>query len=1147
MARRQIRHRPSQTRQRPREHGDGRWHISKRQCLRAASAIVSLHLTCIGLAGCDHVQVDLEGWPCNTRDDCVAGYACSTSRGLCVPVDQICVDNDGDGLGDGTNGNPGCIHPAVDSLDSDPSQCGDTDKDSCDDCDASTFDPLADGTDTDSDGLCDAGDPDDDEDGVLDEQDIDPLRANLCTDADADGCDDCSVSGGPPDISNDGVDTDKDGACDFTDVDDDGDAVADDSDPAPIDARICGDVDADSCDDCALSHGPPDPANDGEDTDYDGECNLTDQDDDNDTVADGDDLDPLDPSSCRDDDNDTCDDCSRSKGPPTTSNDGQDSDSDGLCDAGDADQDDDSVANADDVAPLDPSACRDVDGDTCDDCGVTIGSPDPSNDGPDGDVDGICDAGDRCTDFDHDGVGNNSPNNTSCAHSDVDSDDTDPGECTDTDLDDCDDCTSGYFNPANDGIDTDANGICDKVDPDDDGDGVLDKDDSHPIDKTRCADTDADGCDDCSSGSFAPSADGADGDDDGQCDDSDDCTDADRDGVGNGNLGNAGCIVAADDLDDHDANRCLDAEGDGCDDCAVTGGPPATANDGVDTDGDQICDVSDDCTDVDDDTLGNGNLGNTGCASTATDIADNDARRCQDSDGDSCDDCAVTRGPPAPNNDGADGDGDTICDATDACTDDDGDGLGNGNLDNTDCSNTTTDENDANRFLCADIEPDTCNDCVTGTFDPSADGADQDDDGLCDKGDGDRDGDGVNNGPDLDAIDPYVCADSDSDGCDDCSVTAGPPATSNDGSDRDSDGICDAFDWFDVAWEHRKPLSINTALIVGTLADFPVLLSTVDSDLKTKARADGKDLLFADSDGITPLDHEIEQWDPSTGTLVAWVRLTALSSGIGPGPHLHLYYGNPSATQPSSATGVWDGNYRAVWHLNEDPLAPGIDPIRDSTINGNNGSVQGDAGAWSAADSVAGPVANAFRFDHGSAYVNMGSRATLSTLDPLTLELWFQATSWGAGYGRMISKTPNSGFVPLSLYPHPTDTLRINRGRDTEDQFARAGNHSVQLNTWHHVAVVIDTATDVARIYVNGSEWGYEEFTAGAGAVTSDASFSLLLGNRGAQDRPFAGVLDEVRVSAEARTLDWIRTSFNNQSNPGAFVTKRAEQQGPQP
>ena len=78
--------------------------------------------------------------------------------------------------------------------------------------------------------------------------------------------------------------------------------------------------------------------------------------------------------------------------------------------------------------------------------------------------------------------------------------------------------------------------IPDACDADDDNDGVADADDSAPLDKFICRDVDADTCDDCSSGNDAPADDGTDTDADGLCNVGDVCpndadNDADADGV----------------------------------------------------------------------------------------------------------------------------------------------------------------------------------------------------------------------------------------------------------------------------------------------------------------------------------------------------------------------------------------------------------------------------------------------------------------------------------------------------------------------------------------------------------------------------------------------------------------------------------------
>jgi large repetitive protein len=457
-------------------------------------------------------------------------------------------DSDGDGIPDPLD--PDSDNDGVgDQLDASrlvATICRDLDFDGCDDCaitaaNRSGGDVLNDGTDTDRDGRCDASDLDDDSDGVPDLSDADPRNPNVCQDLDADGCDDCTSGQANP--ANDGVDGDGDGQCNAGDPDDDNDGVPDVSDTSPLDPNVCQDLDGDSCDDC--TSGQLDAANDGADNDRDGQCDAGDLDDDNDGVVDLIDSDPVNPRVCQDLDRDGCDDCA--SGHVDALNDGADADRDGLCDAGDPDDDGDGVPDANDASPFDPRVCQDLDRDGCDDC--TSGRVDAANDGADSDRDGQCDAGDP--DDDGDGVPDASDSNP-----------FDPRRCQDLDRDGCDDCTSGQVNPGNDGADLDSDGLCDAGDPDDDSDGVPDAADADPSNPRLCQDQDRDSCDDCASGRVDPANDGADLDRDGLCDQGEDVDrdrivdhrdfDADNDGV-----------VNADEYPGLDLDPLDDQDGDG--------------------------------------------------------------------------------------------------------------------------------------------------------------------------------------------------------------------------------------------------------------------------------------------------------------------------------------------------------------------------------------------------------------------------------------------------------------------------------------------------------------------------------------------------------------------------------------------------------
>ncbi|MEC9466096.1 MAG: hypothetical protein VX834_09945, partial [Myxococcota bacterium] len=505
---------------------------------------------------------------------------------------------------------------------------------------------------------------------------------------------------------------------------------------------------------------------------------------------------------CADTDGDSCDDCSLGGFDP--SGDGPDGDGDGICDQGDActDLDGDgfgtgTLNNADclfeqnDIDDSLATRCLDSDQDSCDDC--ASGSFDPSDDGSDLDSDGLCDMGDTCTDIDDDGVGSDGLDRSGCDIQIADTNDYDATLCADTDADGCDDCVQGHYDPMNDGEDTDGDGICNRsdtctdLDGDGLGDGTLNNEgcivatlDAAPEDPFQCADTDADSCDDCLSGLYNTLQDGEDADEDGICDASDLCTDLDRDGLGTGTGGNIGCLSLVNDSDDTQAFACADLDADGCDDCAAGSWNPD--DDGLDDDSDGLCNAGDTCTDVDGDGIGNGTLGNTGCVRSGTDSNDLQGTICLDSDSDGCDDCSS--GTFAPMSDGSDLDSDGICDFTDRCIDMDGDGFGDGSLGNETCPQSLTDVDDTSAQRCFDTDQDGCDDCSNGSFNPTSDGADGDNDGICDLSDRctDLDGDGLGNGnlgntecittlTDINDNAPGQCYDSDGDTCDDCSQT----------------------------------------------------------------------------------------------------------------------------------------------------------------------------------------------------------------------------------------------------------------------------------------------------------------------------------------------------------------------------------------
>jgi hypothetical protein len=116
----------------------------------------------------------------------------------------------------------------------------------------------------------------------------------------------------------------------------------------------------------------------------------------------------------------------------------------------------------------------------------------------------------------------------------------------------------------------------------------------------------------------------------------------------------------------------------------------------------------------------------------------------------------------------------------------------------------------------------------------------------------------------------------------------------------------------DAAFAARKVVTIDSTRVPGTAnhSNFPVLVSLTALNLRSTANgglvtsSQGHDILFRDEDPTTcsgpaacRLDHEIESYDPVTGTLVAWVRVPTLRySGSGANTVIYLYFGDATVT-----------------------------------------------------------------------------------------------------------------------------------------------------------------------------------------------------------------------------------------------------------
>ncbi len=334
--------------------------------------------------------------------------------------------------------------------------------------------------------------------------------------------------------------------------------------------------------------------------------------------------------------------------------------------------------------------------------------------------------------------------------------------------------------------------------------------------------------------------------------------------------------------------------------------------------------------------------------------------------------------------------------------------------------------------------------------------------------------------------------------------------------------------WYSASpWTRRIQLTIPAGAVGSTLSDFPLLVSIADADLAANAQPDGSDIRFTSADGTTDLSHEIEAYDPGTGSLTAWVRVPTVSASTA--TTVHLYYGAVDAPSREDVHGTWSDEVEAAWHLDRDPA--GTAPQLDDSSQRNHDGLS--IGAMTGADLVPGLVGRAIHLD-GTDDGFQVDRMDLEGRTAFTISAWVRldASSTDAS---VFSKADDASNRQVDLVVGSGGSVSARLLLDGGEVQASSAAATVGVGDWHHVAATWD-GTDLA-VVVDGTS---RASAAASGAIVPRYGMPVHIGNVVTQDRSLGAVLDEVRVETVARSIDWLAAVEANQRTPATFVVAGA-------
>jgi hypothetical protein len=347
----------------------------------------------------------------------------------------------------------------------------------------------------------------------------------------------------------------------------------------------------------------------------------------------------------------------------------------------------------------------------------------------------------------------------------------------------------------------------------------------------------------------------------------------------------------------------------------------------------------------------------------------------------------------------------------------------------------------------------------------------------------------------------------------DASTTSAEPVTSS-----ESGAPCPAG-WWDCAWSRRVALDLP-ATASEAFTEVPVLVALAQPRIDPDdAAAGGADLRFVDAQGHR-VPHEIERWDPD-GASIVWISVPMLAPDEG--TRLWLYYGNSDAPDDQAPSEVWSEPHAAVWHLSRG--------VVDATGNGHLGvPTEGVADAE-------GYLGGAKEFFDADDRIDVPPSEIVddACFGGATVSAWARADTFGgSSRGRIADKTADGpGGWMFYLSSDSGGEVSWRYGYEDGQAIWRGGFDSIQLETWHWVAVTFDAlASEPPRIYVDGVEHDVVQ-TAGpmSSPAVTDVGVDVVIGNSDVPERWFDGRIDELRIERTVRGPAWLELQHRSMTD----------------
>jgi len=176
---------------------------------------------------------------------------------------------------------------------------------------------------------------------------------------------------------------------------------------------------------------------------------------------------------------------------------------------------------------------------------------------------------------------------------------------------------------------------------------------------------------------------------------------------------------------------------------------------------------------------------------------------------------------------------------------------------------------------------------------------------------------------------------------------------------------------------------------------------------------------------------------------------------------------------------------------------------------------------------------SALLFSNNQNKVIIPPAESINLTESFTIEAWIHPTGWGSSVnGEPVIMSKNAFELYMNKKSigtrNPNSMVLALKNIDGTISKLTTSDSTFQFNQWQHIAATYDASTSEAHIVINGIDQAILPFSVNpSGALLNNEQDSLIIGNNQLKiSKPFEGLIDEVRIWKNAKTVLQIKDSF---------------------